>query len=44
MEIGGLMAEAFKVMLGNPDILSVLLTFTVFVSVLLTLITIIQNR
>jgi hypothetical protein len=43
MEIGGLMSEAFKVMLGNPDILSVLLTFTVFVSVLLTLITIIQK-
>lgn len=43
MEIGGLMAEAFKIFLGNQDIMSILLTFTVSISLLLSLITIIQK-
>ncbi len=36
MEIGGLMAEAFKVFLGNPDIMSVILTWIVFSTLILT--------
>lgn len=36
MELGGLMAEAFKVFFGNPDIMGALLTFIIFVSLLLT--------
>lgn len=38
MEIGGLMAEAFKIFFGNPDIMGALLTFIVFISLLLTII------
>lgn len=36
MEIGGLMADTFKIFLGNPDIMAVIITFTVAVSILLT--------
>ncbi|MBM7543249.1 hypothetical protein [Amphibacillus cookii] len=36
MEIGGLMAEAFKIFLGNPDIMTVLLGWGVFVALILT--------
>jgi len=38
MEIGGLMAHAFKIFLGNPDILAGLITITVFTTLLLTII------
>jgi hypothetical protein len=36
MEIGGLMAQAFKVFLGNPDIMATVLTFAVFISLVFT--------
>lgn len=36
MEIGGLMAEAFKLFLGNPDIAVFLITFTLFLSLIVT--------
>jgi len=36
MEIGGLMAYAFKVFLGNPDIMVSLITWTVLVTLFLT--------
>lgn len=36
MEIGGLMAEAFKLFLGNPDISVFLITFTLFLSLIVT--------
>lgn len=36
MEIGGLMAEAFKLFLGNPDIAVFLVTFTLFMGLILT--------
>jgi len=32
MEIGGLMAYAFKVFLGNPDIMASLITWTVLIT------------
>ena len=38
MEISGLMAEAFKIFFGNPDVMGALLTFIIFVSLLLTVI------
>lgn len=38
MEIGGLMAEAFKIFLGNPDIMGAILTFIIFTSLILVLI------
>ncbi len=38
MEIGGLMAEAFKAFLGNPDIMTGLVTFGVVSTILLTVI------
>lgn len=37
MEIGGLMAEAFKLFLGNPDISVFLVTFALFISLIVTL-------
>jgi len=37
MEIGGLMAYAFKVFLGNPDIMVSLITWTVLVTLFLTI-------
>lgn len=36
MEIGGLMAYAFKVFLGNPDIMASLITWTVLITLFLT--------
>lgn len=36
MEIGGLMAEAFKLFLGNPDISVFLVTFTLFIGLVFT--------
>lgn len=38
MEIGGLMAEAFKIFFGNPDIMGAIVTFTVFVALVTVLI------
>lgn len=38
MEIGGLMAEAFKAFIGNPDIMAVLLSFSVAITIILTVI------
>lgn len=37
MEIGGLMAYAFKVFLGNPDIMVSLITWTVLVTLFFTI-------
>lgn len=36
IELGGLMAEAFKIWLGNPDIAVGLLTFTIFTGLVIT--------
>ncbi|MEM5592060.1 hypothetical protein AAHH67_10595 [Niallia circulans] len=36
MEIGGLMAYVFKVFLGNPDIMVSLITWTVLITLYLT--------
>jgi len=36
MEIGGLMAYAFKVFLGNPDIMVSLITWTVLTTLFFT--------
>lgn len=38
MEIGGLMAEAFRLFLGNPDISVFLVTFTLFLSLVVSMI------
>lgn len=38
MEIGGLMAYAFKVLLGNPDIMAALITWAVITTLVLTVI------
>ncbi|MBU8733702.1 MULTISPECIES: hypothetical protein [Cytobacillus] len=38
MEIGGLMAYAFKVFLGNPDIMAALITWGIIVTLALTVI------
>ncbi|WP_282154831.1 hypothetical protein [Cytobacillus gottheilii] len=35
-EIGGLMASAFSYFLGNPDIMTSLITWAVFISLVLT--------
>lgn len=35
MEIGGLMAEVFRIFLGNPDIMAFVLTWTVFFTLVL---------
>lgn len=37
MEIGGLMAHAFGLFLGNPDIMAALLTWTVLTTLVLTI-------
>lgn len=38
MVIGGLMTEAFKLFLGNPDVMASLITFMVFSALMLTII------
>lgn len=43
MEIGGLMAHAFKLFIGNADIMVVAITWIVFCTLLLTLIEINKN-
>ncbi|MBH0176234.1 hypothetical protein IHV09_22005 [Fictibacillus sp. 23RED33] len=43
MEIGGLMAYAFKVFLGNPDIMAALITWAVLVTLALTVIEIFKE-
>jgi len=35
MEIGGLMAYAFQVVLGNPDVMASLLTWAIFITLVL---------
>lgn len=37
MEIGGLMAYAFKVFLGNPDVVLTLTIWTILVSLMTTI-------
>lgn len=37
MEIGGLMAFAFKAFLGNPDIMASLITWTVLTTLFFTI-------
>lgn len=36
MEVGGLMAHVFRIFLGNPDIMAILLTWSVFLTLVLT--------
>lgn len=43
MEVGGLMGEAFKAFLGNPDVMAALLTFCVVVTILLTIIEVFKS-
>lgn len=43
LELGGLMAEAFKLWLGNPDIAVVLITFTIFSGLVITAIQVYQD-
>lgn len=43
MEIGGLMAYAFKVFLGNPDIMAALITWAVLTALSLTVIEIFKD-
>ncbi|WP_185959731.1 hypothetical protein [Lentibacillus cibarius] len=43
MEIGGLMGHAFKAFLGNPDIMTGLLTWAIISSLFLTVIEIFKN-
>ena len=38
MEIGGLMAYAFKILLGNPDIMAALITWAILTTLALTVI------
>lgn len=42
MEVGGLMAQVFKTVLGNPDVMAVILIWSVFVSLLFSAINIYQ--
>lgn len=37
MEIGGLMAETFRLFLGNPDVLFTQITWLVFATLILTI-------
>lgn len=37
MNIGGIVAETFKIFLGNPDVMFLILIFTTFISLLLSL-------
>ncbi|MBK5447035.1 hypothetical protein [Peribacillus sp. TH24] len=43
MEIGGLMAYAFKVFLGNPDIMAALITWAIITTLVLTVIEIFKE-
>lgn len=43
MEIGGLMAEAFKIFIGNPDIMAVLITFAIALTLSLTVVEIFKD-
>lgn len=36
MEIGGLMSHVFRIFLGNPDVMATILTFSVFLTLALT--------
>jgi hypothetical protein len=38
MEIGGLMTYAFKVFLGNPDVMAALITWAILITLALTVI------
>lgn len=38
MNTGGLIAQAFKMFMGNPDIMAILITFTVFITLLLSIV------
>lgn len=38
LELGGLVAEAFKIVLGNPDIIVVTIGFTFFITLSLVVI------
>lgn len=44
MEIGGLMAFAFKVLLGNPDIMAALFTWAVLITLVLTVIEVNKDK
>jgi len=43
MEIGGLFYEAFKVFLGNPDIMAALITWAIISTLALTVIEIFKD-
>lgn len=43
MEIGGLMAEAFKIFLGNPDIAVALISFIIFIGLVITAIQVYED-
>ncbi|MDQ0412899.1 hypothetical protein [Mesobacillus stamsii] len=43
MEIGGLMVYAFKVFLGNPDIMAALITWAILTTLALTVIEIFKD-
>jgi hypothetical protein len=43
MEIGGLMAYAFKVFLGNPDVMAALITWAILITLALTVLEIFKN-
>lgn len=38
MEIGGLMAQAFKAFLGNPTIMSIIITWAIIIALLFTVV------
>lgn len=38
MDIGGLMLQAFKTFIGNPDIMASLITWAIFTTLILTVI------
>lgn len=43
MDIGGLMAFAFKIFLGNPSIMASLVTWAVLITLVLTVIEIMKD-
>ncbi|WP_176466660.1 hypothetical protein [Terribacillus saccharophilus] len=43
MEVGGLMGQAFKALLANPDIMAALITWAIFITLLLTVIQIFND-
>ena len=43
MEIGGLMAHAFKIFLGNPDVMAALITWAIISTLALTIIEIFKE-